>query len=221
MHSLSVEVGSRGYNVYRETRWRKVQQLHEHVVVLKEVNNISIGIDPYCCRIMKIVDRIEPVTVRHVPRELSRFIYFIQEGSSVTETVASITPRISPDGGLEVPILMYFIHENKAVSSKMEILVRKQVEKMKKTFDCRDISPRELFWKLSRRKPYMCRRKRRKRTSWRRFYNRSRIRQRRKKCNCNWPRCMIEKKQKTENIREKISSGCFSFLNNGWRKLRI
>ena len=30
---------------------------------------------------------------------------------------------------------MHFTDENKAISSKMEILLRKQVEKMKKTFD--------------------------------------------------------------------------------------
>ena len=30
---------------------------------------------------------------------------------------------------------MLFTHENKAISSKIEILVRKQVEKMNKTFD--------------------------------------------------------------------------------------
>ena len=30
---------------------------------------------------------------------------------------------------------MHFTHENKAISSKMEILVRKQDQKMKKTFD--------------------------------------------------------------------------------------
>ena len=44
--------------------------------------------------------------------------------------------RISPipEGGLEVPILMHFTHE-KAISPKMETLVRKQVEKVKKTFD--------------------------------------------------------------------------------------
>ena len=107
-------------------------------MVLKEVNNIFIDIDPYCCRItIKRVDRIEPVTVGPVPRELSRFIfYFIQEEGSVTGTVASTTPRILPitGGGLEVLILMHITHENKAISSKMEILVRKQVEKMKKTF---------------------------------------------------------------------------------------
>ena len=109
------EVGSRGYHVYGETRWRNIH-LHQHVVVLKEVNSISIDINPYCCRItMKRVDRIKPVAVGHVPRELSRFIfYFIQEGDLVTGTVASTMPTISPipKGGLEVPILMHFTHEN-------------------------------------------------------------------------------------------------------------
>ena len=97
---------------------------HQHIVVLKEVNNISIDIDPYCCRIIiKRVARIAPVTVGHVPRELSRFVfYFIQEGGQVTGTIASTLPRISPipKGGLELPILMHFTHENKAISSKME-----------------------------------------------------------------------------------------------------
>ena len=54
-----------------------------------------------------------------------------------TGTVASTTSGIAPipKGGLEVPISIHFNHENKAISSKMEILVRKQVEKLKKIFD--------------------------------------------------------------------------------------
>ena len=97
-------------------------------MVLKQVNNISIDIDPYCCIItIKRVDRIGPVAIDHVPKELSRFIFdFIQERDSVT-------------------------HENKAIYSTMEIIVRKQVEKMKRTFDvetlaeenCSENSPEE------------------------------------------------------------------------------
>ena len=106
--------------------------------MLKEVNKISIGIDPYCCKItIKRVDRSGPVTVRHVPRELPRFnFHFIQEGDSVTDTVPRTTPRISRilEVRLEVPILMHFTRESKAISSKVQILVRKQVGKMKKTF---------------------------------------------------------------------------------------
>ena len=106
--------------------------------MLKQVNKISIGVDPYCCKItIKRVDRSGLVTVRHVPRELPRFIFhFIQEGDSVTDTVPRTTPRISRilEVRLEVPILMHFTRESKAISSKVQILVRKQVGKMKKTF---------------------------------------------------------------------------------------
>ena len=113
-------------------------------MVLKEVNNICIDIDSYCCRItIKRVDRTRPVTVGHVPRELSRFIfYFIQEGGWVTGTVATTTSRTSPipEGRLEVPILMHFTHENKVISTEREILLRKQVEKMKKTFDVKTLA---------------------------------------------------------------------------------
>ena len=40
---------------------------------------------------------------------------------------------------------MYFTHENKAVSSKMEILVTKQAEKMKKTFDVETLAEKNFF----------------------------------------------------------------------------
>ena len=35
---------------------------------------------------------------------------------------------------------MHFTHESKAIFSKMEILVRKQVEKMKKTFNVKTLA---------------------------------------------------------------------------------
>ena len=117
---------------------KQAGETYQDVVLLKVVNNISIDIDPYCRITIKRVDRIEPLTVGHAPRELSRFIfYFIQEGVLLSGTVARTTSRISPipKGDLEVPISMHFTHENKATSSKMEISVRKQVEKLKKIFD--------------------------------------------------------------------------------------
>ena len=91
-----------------------------------------------------------PVTVGHVPRELSRFIsYFIQEGGSVTGTVANPKPKISPipEGGLEVPILMHFTHENKVIFIENENLSQETSGKNEENFWFRDISRRELFWK--------------------------------------------------------------------------
>ena len=118
MQLFSAEVGSNGYHVYCKTSCRNIH-LHQHVVVLKEVNSISINIDPRITT--KRVDRIGPVLVGHVPRELSRFIfYFIQEEGSVTGTVASTTPKISPipEGGLEVAILMHFTLKTKLLLRK-------------------------------------------------------------------------------------------------------
>ena len=76
MNSFTVEIGSRGYNVYRETTWRNLT-LHQQVKVLKETNSISIDTNPYFCKItIKRVDRIGDITVCQIPKELSRFIFF-------------------------------------------------------------------------------------------------------------------------------------------------
>ena len=166
MHSFSAEAGSRRYHVYHEMNWKNIQ-LHQHIVVLKQVNNISIEIDPYCCRITR-ADRIGPVIVSHVPRELSRFIFhFVQERGLVTGTVTSTAPRISPilAGGLEVPILMHFTHDNQAIALKMEILIRKRVQKMKETFDEETLVEENFSENFPGENPTcaMCRRRRRKR----------------------------------------------------------
>ena len=133
MNSFSAEIGSRGYHVYRDTTWRNIS-LHQPVRVAKETNELSIEKDPYCCKItITRVDRIGPVTIGHIPRcQLSRFVfYFLHEGGSVSGTVASIAPNISPkpEGGLE--ILMHFTHGNMTILEKMNSFVVLQVERMK------------------------------------------------------------------------------------------
>ena len=50
---------------------------------------------------------------------------------------------------------MHFTHEDKAVSSKMEILVRKEVEKMKETFDVETLS-KENFSEISPKENLTC-----------------------------------------------------------------
>jgi len=142
MNSFSAEIGSRGYHVYRDTTWRNIS-LHQQVGVAKETNELSIEKDPYCCKItITRVDRIGPVTVGHIPRELSRFVfYFLHEGGSVFGTVAGIAPNISPipEGGLEIPILMHFTHRNMIILEKMNSFVVRQVERMKEKLDEKEL----------------------------------------------------------------------------------
>jgi len=128
--------------VYRDTTWRNIS-LHQQVGVAKETNELSIEKDPYCCKItITRVDRIGPVTVGHIPRELSRFVfYFLHEGGSVFGTVAGIAPNISPipEGGLEIPILMHFTHRNMIILEKMNSFVVRQVERMKEKLDEKEL----------------------------------------------------------------------------------
>ena len=55
---------------------------------------------------------------------------------SVTGTVASITPRPSPipEGGLEIPIIMHFVHQNKLILQKMKTFLDELVDKMTEVF---------------------------------------------------------------------------------------
>ena len=102
MQSFSVEVGSRGYHVYRGNNWRNIVIYQPGQVSIK-TNAISKAYDPYCCKItITRRHRTGAVTVGHIPRELSRFLYyFLLEGGSVTGTVASIQYRVLPipEGG--------------------------------------------------------------------------------------------------------------------------
>ena len=137
MHSFSVEIGSRGYHVYRNANWTDVR-LHQAITVEVETNATSRAYDPYCCKIsIRKPDRIGPVTVGHIPRELSRYVfYFLHEGGLVTGTVSSVHYRQSPipEGGLEIPIQMTFSHSSKPIVEKMKAFAETQLVKMEETF---------------------------------------------------------------------------------------
>ena len=104
------------------------------VKVMKETNETSIDIGSYCYKItIKSICLICDILVGHITRELSSLVfYFVHEGGSVTRTFASITARESPipEGELEIPIIMYFIHENKLILEKINTYVEKRLEKM-------------------------------------------------------------------------------------------
>ena len=76
MYSLTAEIGSRGYHVSRGTSWNNIN-IHQPFKVMKETNKESINIDTYCCKIaISRLNKIGPVTVGHIPREIFRYVFF-------------------------------------------------------------------------------------------------------------------------------------------------
>ena len=137
MYFFSAEVGSRGYHVYRNTSWNQIY-LNQAVVVHKEKNIVSLQIDPCCCAItITHVDKIGPVTVGHIPREVSRFAYFfLHEQGAISGTVVDTEPRMSPipEGGLEIKLLLNFTHPVERILNRMKELVVKQLSRLEDTF---------------------------------------------------------------------------------------
>lgn len=68
--------------------WKNIS-VHQEVKILKEKNQLSIDVDPYCCKItINRADRINDITVGHKPRKLSRLaFFFIPERGSVTSVL--------------------------------------------------------------------------------------------------------------------------------------
>ena len=95
-------IGSRGWHVYGKKRHGK----NEVVQVKKETNPIALEIDP--CAIAftrKSVGCLVPVTVGHVPLEVSRLIFCFMECGGILEgkvydTKCQVSPI--PKGGLEI-----------------------------------------------------------------------------------------------------------------------
>ena len=82
--------------------------------MVKEKNEECTNICPYYCEVaISRLDKIEPVTIGHISTEVSRYVsYFLPESGSVTGSVADIHHRVPPipEGGLEIPTLMHFVH---------------------------------------------------------------------------------------------------------------
>ena len=76
LNSLTAETGSRICHVYRDTSWNNII-IHQPLKVVKERNEESINIDLYCYKTtISRLDKIEPVTVGHIPRIILRYIFY-------------------------------------------------------------------------------------------------------------------------------------------------
>ena len=81
-YSFDTIIASRGYHVYKETSWSNAKVGNE-VKVEIEINPKSIASEPYSCAIKTKHDYfVGWKTVGHIPREISRYVYFFikQEG---------------------------------------------------------------------------------------------------------------------------------------------
>ena len=70
--------------------------------------------DPYCCSItIPRSNKIGPLSVGHILREISEFVYFfLPERGAICETAVDTKPRISwiPEGDLEIKLLLHFTY---------------------------------------------------------------------------------------------------------------
>lgn len=126
-YSFEAIIASRGYHVYKELSWADATA-GEEVKVELETNHMSIAKDPYSCAIRaKHKYFIGWKTVGHIPRELSRYVYFFikEEKGKVTGSLKSVKykPSPIPAGGLEVPLQLKFKCPNRKTLDDMEKFV--------------------------------------------------------------------------------------------------
>ena len=123
-YNFQATIASRGYHVYKDTSWLDAK-LNKRVKTEIETNQSSIAIDPYSCAVKakeKYFDGWK--TVGHVPREISRYIYFFikKENGKITGNVKSLNykPSPIPSGGLEIPLQLTFSCPVEWVRDKMK-----------------------------------------------------------------------------------------------------
>ena len=110
-------IASRGYHVHKETPWSNAK-INEEFRVELETNTTSLSTDPYSCTIKTKNPYFNDwKTVGHIPREISRYLYFFikEENRNVSGTLKSSIPS----GGLEVPLLLKFSAKDKWVVDTM------------------------------------------------------------------------------------------------------
>lgn len=124
-YSFNATVAARGYHVYKSTTWVEAK-VGDKVRVEIETDEESKKIDPYCCAIKASVDQ-QVKTVGHIPREISRHVYFFlkEENGSIDGSVKSIQykPSPIPAGGLEIPLTLTFKSPRYVTHLKMKEFV--------------------------------------------------------------------------------------------------
>ena len=110
-------IASRDYHVYKETSCSNAK-INEEAKVELETNTTSLSTDPYACAIKTKHPYFKDwKTVGHIPREISRYVYFFikEENGSVSGILNSLKCKLSPipSCALEVPLLLKFSAKDK------------------------------------------------------------------------------------------------------------
>ena len=109
-HKITFDMGLRGFHVYRD-EWKPY--LHQPLKFRVERNN---AYDDFAVAgFTKLPGVLLPSIVGHVPRELSRYVWFaLEHGASIHGKVKSEMHRPSPllQGGLEIPVTVTVEWEN-------------------------------------------------------------------------------------------------------------
>ena len=106
----------------------------------------------YCCSItIPPSDKIGPVNVRHIPRKISKSVYFfLHEGGAVSGTAVDTKSRISctPEWGLEIKLLQ-FTYPVELILKKMKEFSEKQLFRLEDTF--KPCSGKNRTWKVRKK----------------------------------------------------------------------
>ena len=109
----------------KEITWLNAAKVNKKVKIEIKTNRSSIAIDPYSCAVKakeKYFDAWK--TAAHVPREISRYIYFFirKENRKITGNVKSLNynPSPIPSGGLKITLQLTFSCPVEWVRDKMK-----------------------------------------------------------------------------------------------------
>ena len=123
--NFQATIASRGYHVYKETTWSNAK-VNEKVNIEIETSQSLIAIDPYVCGVKtkeKYFDGRK--AVGHVPRGISRYIYFLikkKKKGKFTGKVKSLNYKLStiPSAGTEIPLQLTFSCPEELLRDKMK-----------------------------------------------------------------------------------------------------
>ena len=110
--SFERNIASKGWHVYGKTVWQNLRR-GEKLEAKKEDNEDATKIDPYA-NVWKLKrrDKLVPVVVGHIPREILRFTKFFLNYSGKIEVKvfsSQYKPSPIPSGGLEIPLVVKFL----------------------------------------------------------------------------------------------------------------